>query len=212
MNLALPSPRPRPLSEQLEELRVSFADRHATLREVIERLEGRAYTLLLIVFALPFIAPVSIPGSSTPLGLIIAILAAQMAFGKLPWLPRRVLDWQLPAGFFTKLIPVTARIVRRLERLLHPRWPAWTSSASLRAMHFGAITITSLLLSVPIFVPLTNMIPGWTILLLAAGWLERDGIVLLVGHVAFLVTLAFFALLGTTFTEAILHGWHWFTR
>lgn len=207
-----PVVRARLLSEQLDDLRAAFSDRPATLREVIEALQGRAYTLLIILFALPFVAPVSVPGSSTPLGLLIASIAGQLAFGRLPWLPRRVLSWRLPAGFFTKLVPVTARMVRKLERVLHPRWPGWTSRPSMRAMHLLAIAGAALLLALPVLVPFTNTAPGWVILLLACGLLERDGAFLLAGYAALAATLVFFALIGSAFTEAVVHSWHWFVR
>lgn len=202
-------PQPTLLSEQLEELRRRCADRPATLREIIGMLEGRAYTLLTIVFALPFVVPVSVPGSSTPLGLIVAVIAAQLAIGRLPWLPRRLLEWHVPAGFFNKLVPVTARIVRKLEGVFHPRWPVWTASASARAFHLLVMVVAALLLALPILVPLTNTFPGWTILLLAFGLVERDGICLLIGHVAFLLTVAYFVLIGSAVLEAVIHTWHW---
>lgn len=200
--------RPRLLSEQLEDLRKTFEGRSATLHEVVFALQGRAYTLLMIVFALPFILPVSIPGSSILLGVIIAAIALQLAFGRLPWLPRRVLHWQLPNGFFCKVIPVTARVVRKLEKVLHPRWPAWTASASMRGIHLMTIVASGIILALPIFVPFTNVFPGWTVLLLACGLLERDGIFLLCGYLAFLATLVFFLLLATAANEGI----QWFTQ
>lgn len=209
MSAESPVVRPRLLSEQLDGLRVTFSQQPATLRQVILALEGRAYTLLIIICALPFVAPVSVPGSSTPLGILIASIAVQLAFGRLPWLPRRVMEWRLPAGFFTKLVPVTAKIVRALERVLHPRWFVWTASGSLRAMHLFAIAVAGLLLALPILIPLTNMTPGWVILLLACGLLERDGVFLLAGYVAFVATIIFFAVLGSAITEAIAHSWHW---
>lgn len=202
--------RPRLLSEQLEELRRAFADTPATLLEVVAALEGRAYTLLMIVFALPFSTPVSLPGSSTPLGIIIAVIAIQLAFGRLPWLPRRLLEWRLPAGFFTKLIPVTARVVRSLERVLHPRWPHWTNTPSARGVHLFTIVAAALLLALPILIPFTNMFPGWAILLLACGLLERDGAFLLAGYVVFGLTLVYFALIGSAISEALIHVWQRF--
>lgn len=201
--------RPRPLSVELEDLRTTFTDRPATLAEVVQCLGSRAYTLLLIVFALPFAPPVSVPGSSTPLGLIIAVIAAQLALGRLPWLPKRLLRWQLPAGFFTKLVPLTQRIVQRLERVLHPRWLQWTTSPAARAVHYSVIVIAGLLLALPILIPFTNMCPGWVILLLACGLLERDGVCVLFGHILFLVTLVFFAVIGSAVTEALIHAWRW---
>lgn len=200
-------PKPLLLSEQLEALRRQFADKPATLGELIVALGSRAYMLLLIIFSLPFIAPVAIPGASTILGIIIASLSAQMAFGRLPWIPQRLLRHQLSPAFFSKLIPVTAKTVRLLERVLHPRWMPLTESALARGLHLGAICIAAILLAAPIFVPFTNLLPGWAILLLACGLLERDGIAIAIGHVSFLATLALFVALGAAATEGVIRLW-----
>jgi hypothetical protein len=169
----LQAARPRLLSEQLEDLRGTFGERTVTLRDVVAALEGRAYTLLIILFSLPFILPVSVPGSSTLLGGIIAVIAAQLAFDRLPWLPRRLLDRPLPQGFFKRVIPVTAGIVRFLERVLHPRWAGWTDSVRARRVHLLTIVVAAFLLALPIVVPFTNMFPGWVSSCSPAGYLRR---------------------------------------
>lgn len=207
-----PLPRPRLLSDHLAELRRTFADHRASLREVVVALESRAFALLMILLALPFVAPVSLPGSSTPFGLIIAVIALQLAFGRLPWLPRRLLDWKLPAGFFSKVVPVTQRIVRAIERVLHPRWPGLTASPWARAVHLLTLALAGLLLALPLPVPLTNTFPAWTILLLAFGLLERDGVVILAGHLVLVAGLVLFGLLGTAITEAFEGIWQWLSR
>lgn len=204
-----PEPNRQLLSEQLEELRQTFADRAATLRQILGALGGRAYTLLIVVFTLPFAPPVTVPGASTPLGLIIAAIAVQLALGKLPWLPKRVLEWRLPAGFFSKLVPLTARIVRWIERVLHPRWPAWTSGPVTRATHFGVIVACGLILAIPVPIPFTNFLPGWAILLIACGILERDGIFILVGHIVFVLNLVYWVLIGGAAWTAWEKMWAW---
>jgi len=92
--------RPRKLSEELAALQGWFAERPVTLREVISVLHGRAYDLLLILLALPFCTPVPLPGLSTPLGLVIAVISLRLALGQSPWLPERLQDRRLPPGFF----------------------------------------------------------------------------------------------------------------
>jgi hypothetical protein len=197
------------LSAQLEELRREFSGSRATVSEVITLLEGRAYTMLMIVLALPFAPPASVPGSSTPLGLIIAVVAAQLALGRLPWLPSRVLAWRLPAAFFAKLIPLTERIVRVLERVLHPRWPSWTETSTVRSIHLLTVVAAAVLLALPILIPFTNMLPGWAILLLACGLLERDGLFIFVGYLVFVATLAYFSFIAFAGVAAFRHGWQW---
>lgn len=199
----------RLLSERLVALHHTFADRPARLGDVIAALQERAYALLMILLALPFLPPVSVPGSSTPLGLLIAAIAVQLAAGRLPWLPQRFLNWSLPPGFFSKLVNVTLRLVKAIEKVLHPRWLALTANAWWRGCHLIMIVVAALLLALPVIFPFTNMLPGWTIMLLACGLLERDGVVIVAGYAMLVVTTVFFALLALGGTEAFHRLWAW---
>jgi hypothetical protein len=202
-------PPARPLSVELAQLRDAFADRPATLREVIGQLGGRAYELLMILCVLPFLLPVSVPGMSTPFGLAIAVVALQLAIGRLPWLPRWLLDRRLPPGFFTRVVKVTEGVVRRLEKIVRPQLPAVTGARSLGALHFFVIGVMGLALTLPLPIPLTNTLPGWTILLLAVGLMERDGLMVLAGYVTMLVTAVWFFLLGAAIKESLSAVWRW---
>lgn len=200
----------RPLSVELAQLRDRFAERSATLREVISVLAGRAYELMMILFVLPFLLPVSLPGMSTPLGLAVAVIAGQLALGRLPWLPRWLLDRQLPPGFFTKVVGVTQGVVRFLERVLRPRWLVVTGAGWLNGLHLCVVCVAALLLALPMPIPFTNTLPGWTILLFAAGLMERDGLVVAAGYAAMLATLALFYAVGEGVQHSLLAAWHWF--
>jgi hypothetical protein len=208
LSTTLPPPA-RPLSLELAQLRDAFAERTATLREVVSMLTGRAYELLMILLVLPFLLPVSVPGTSTPLGLTVAVIAVQLALGRLPWLPQRLLDRQLPAGFFTKVVGVTQGVVRYLERVLRPRWLAVTGARWLNNVHLIMVFVAALLLALPLPIPFTNTLPGWTILLFAAGLMERDGLVVAMGYVAMIATLVLFFALGAVIDESVVHAWHW---
>ena len=206
---AAPLPNaPRPLSVELAQLREALAGRSATLREIVGVLAGRAYELLMILFVLPFLLPVSVPGLSTPLGLAVAVIAGQLAFGRLPWLPGWLLDRALPAGFLTKALEVTRGVVRGLERVLRPRALAITGARWLNGLHLCAIGVAALLLALPMPIPFTNTFPGWAILLLACGLMERDGIVIVAGYAMMVATGILFFLLGATIHEALSRVWH----
>ncbi len=202
----------RPLSVELAQLRNAFAERPTTLREIVNVLAGRAYELLMILFVLPFLVPVSVPGMSTPLGLAVAVIAVQLAFGRLPWLPRGLLDRELPAGFLTRVLGVTQGVVRFLERVLKPRCLAVTGARWLNGLHLGVVCAAALLLALPLPIPFTNTFPGWTILLLACGLLQRDGVFVGAGYVMMLATAVLFFLLGATIHETLLGAWHWLAR
>ena len=216
MNPGTPSPTlpapARPLSAELAQLRDAFAGRPATLREIIAVLAGRAWELLMILFVLPFLLPVSVPGTSTPLGLTVAVIAAQLAFGRLPWLPRRLLDRELPAGFLGKVLGATEGVVKFLERALRPRLPAITAARWLNALHLGVALAAALLLALPLPIPFTNTLPGWTILLLAAGLMERDGVFVLAGYVAMVATIVLFVSVGAAAGGTFSAMWLWLAK
>ncbi len=197
-----PVGRVRKLSEELVELRSRFAERSVTLREVLFVLRGRASLLLVILLALPFGAPVSVPGLSTPLGAVIALISFRLALGQKPWLPERLQSWELPPGFFGRVFAVAAGILRLLEKVLRPRAVAFVEAPLLRNLHAVVMLMAACVLLLPIPIPLTNTVPAWVIILVAAGLLERDGLVLAAGYAAFAGGIILFVALG----DATHHG------
>lgn len=189
---------PQKLSVDLGKLRERIGTGPVTLREVIYTLRGRAYLVLLILLALPFTTPIPLPGLSTPIGLAIAFIAMRLALGQRPWLPKKLQRKVLPAGFFEKLFAVAAWVLRLLESFLRPRWPLIGANRSALRVHALIMLIAALVLLLPLPIPFSNTFPGWTILLLAAGMLERDGLFILLGYLTFILGAAYFILLGET--------------
>lgn len=201
--------RPRRLSEELARLQEHFAERDVRLEELIATLAGRAWLLLVILLALPFCLPLAPPGASTPLGLVIALIGARLAVRREPWLPRRLLATQLPAGFFGKLLGGARRAVRGLEYLLRPRLGWLTGAPVLRQVHALGIFIAAAVLLLPLPIPFSNFLPAWAILLLAGGLLERDGLFILAGHALLLLGLGYLAAIGLVGAHGLAHAWAW---
>ncbi len=200
---------PRRLSEELAEVRNRFAERPVTLREVIYTLRGRAYTLLLILLSLPFLTPLPLPGLSTPFGLAIGFIALRLSLGQRPWLPMKLQRKELPAGFFSKVFTVAARVIAFLEKFLRPRLAPLTASTVLLRMHAFVILLAALTLLLPLPIPFTNSFPAWAILLLAAGLLERDGYFILAGYVVFVLGVLYFVFLGGAAAQLVDALWQW---
>lgn len=200
---------PRKLSEELADLQQRFERKPVTLREVIYTLRGRAYTLLLILLALPFLTPLPLPGLSTPFGLAIGFIAMRLSLGQKPWLPMRLQRKELPAGFFGKVFTVAARVIRFLEKFLRPRLPVLTASGVLLQLHAFVMLLAALTLLLPLPIPFTNSFPAWAILLLAGGLLERDGMFILGGYVVFVLGVLYFVFLGEAATQLVQALIHW---
>lgn len=200
---ALPTPT-RKLSEELADLLTRFDHRPVTLREVIRALRGRAYMLIVILLSLPFVTPIPLPGLSTPLGLVIAFIALRLMLGQRPWLPKKLQRKILPAGFFSRVLAVAARVIRLLESFLRPRLAGLSASGRVLQVHAFFMLVAAVVLLLPLPIPFSNTFPAWTILLLAAGMLERDGFFILLGYVVFVLGALYFMLLGHA-TEQMVH-------
>ncbi len=189
-------PVPKKLSEEVAGLHARFADGPLTLGDMIEVLQGRAWTLVLVLLALPFTQPIPLPFISTPFGVAIALISLRLALGQRPWLPARLLTRRLPPGFFGRVLKFSAGVLRVMEKVLRPRWAWLAESPPLVRMHALAMLCASVVLLLPIPVPFTNTFPAWLILLVAAGLLERDGVVITAGYAVGAGGLVFFYHLG----------------
>jgi hypothetical protein len=171
----------------------------------MDQLQGRVYTLLLVILALPMCQPVPLPGLSTPLGVAIALLGLRFALSQNPWMPRRILATKLTGNFFPAVMRGGARMLGLFEKLLHPRMVRVFERGHMRFLAGAVIFVCGLLLLLPLPIPGTNMLPALTVVLTAAAFSERDGYCLIAAGLAFLLTIAFFGALVWGSAEIISH-------
>lgn len=186
--------RPR-FSQELRDLAQQFAGAPTRLSELLAATRGRGFDLLLLLMGLPFLTPIPLPGISTLFGLVVLVIGARRALGRRPWLPERLLQRQVPARFIAKVLSTASRAVRWLEVLLRPRLGFLHEQWIYRRAAGTLIMLSGLLLLLPLPIPLSNTFPALTVVLLAAGALERDGLFFLAGCAMFTATLAYFGLL-----------------
>jgi len=198
------------LSEELHQLAMRFEERKVTLREVMEVLGARASGLLIVILALPFCAPISIPGLSVPFGLVILYIAARYALGLPPWLPARLLATQLPPRFFHAVLEGASRFIGWIERQLHPRWPWWTNSPVRLRFHAAMVGFCGFLLLLPLVgMPFTNTLPALVIVIGMLGMMERDGLAIAGAYGLLVVTVGYLGLFATALVEVFERVKHW---
>ena len=150
-------PPARKLSEELLLLQERAKTEQIAVRTVIVTLGARAYSLLLILLALPFITPIPLPGLSTPFGLAIALISLRLALGQRPWLAKSIQRRVLPPKFFDQMVRFAGKIIASFERLLRPRLAILTDYGWLRQIHAGLMMIAGLAL-VAAFYLSTNVV------------------------------------------------------
>ena len=185
------------LSENLAQLLESESTAEGiTLNQLLEHTEGRGFYLVVILLSLPFIVPVSIPGVSTLLGLSVALLSFKLAFGASPRLPKFMGNRKLSPDFKEKVLRGSVKIVRLVEKFAKPRHTPWMTTRPARFINALLMTFMGLLLALPFppLPPLTNALPCYCIILLAATMMEEDGTMIWVAYVFSIGTVFYLAL------------------
>ncbi len=196
MNLPSPTgPDPlQKLSDELHALAEEFRERKVTLREVMTTLGGRASGLMIVILALPFCSPITIPGLSMPFGAVILLLSACYVVGRPPWLPERLLAVELPPKFFRMVLEGASKFIGWIERRLHPRWAWVTGTTALMRMHGLLVCAGAVLLLLPLGgIPFTNTLPALAVVIGTLGMMERDGAAVAAAYGLLLATLVYFA-------------------
>lgn len=202
-------PPARKLSEEIAALRDRFAAGPLTLGQMVTVLQGRAWTLVIILLALPFISPIPLPLLSVPFGMTIAFISLRLALGQKPWLPARLMAKELPPGFFGAVLTFSGKVLVVLEKFLRPRLSWLADTPVLLRVHALAMAAAALVLLLPLPVPFTNSFPAWMILLIAGGLLERDGVAIATGYTVGAGGVAFFYFLGEAAVRLaeVLRSW-----
>jgi len=204
--------RPTKLSDDLALILHEFEVETVTLREVMSVLHGRGYVLLVMLLALPFSTPIPLPGLSTPFGLVIALIGTRLALGQKPWLPARLLDTRLSPKFFVKVFAAARKILRGFEFFLRPRLLWLTKSPALQQLHAVPIVLCAVFLLLPLPIPFSNIIPAFSILLMSAGLLERDGGFIVSGYFSCVLAVLFFIVIGFAGAESLDIVKRWCSR
>jgi hypothetical protein len=187
----------RRLSATLIDVSERLPSGSASLRDLMALSGEQGLLLLCALLALPFLLPVSIPGVSTVFGAAIILIAIGVTLNRVPWLPRRILDRPLPTAQIKSVFGRGARLVARFEHLIRPRWPLLTRGATLNGLHGSALILAGALLIAPLgLIPFSNTLPGFAVLFLALGMLERDGLFIVAGYVMNLATVVYFGVLA----------------
>jgi hypothetical protein len=170
-------PLARPLSQVLSDLAGDESRDRIAVGDLLTMLPDRALAAMLLVFALPNVLPAP-PGLSAVLGTPLLFLAAQLAFGLPPWLPRLIAERSMARTHFASVVGRAVPWLARAERLLRPRLGVLARPPLEHVVGLVCLML-ALILFLPI--PLGNMLPALAICLLALGVLERDGVWILAG-------------------------------
>ena len=163
---------PRPLSLVFTELSQTAGDR-VSVEELAAALSDRSFAALIVLFSAPNLLPLP-PGSSTLFGILLVLVAGQLLIGRpRPWLPRWLRRQSLDGHSFARIATGIEPYLRRMERLVRPRY--WPMSRVVAERFVGfVVLLMALILIFPI--PFGNWTPALAALLVSLALSERDGL------------------------------------
>lgn len=173
------------LSEMLTALIRNFENTSTvTLFQIENYLAERGAAALILLIALPLVTPIPLPGASVVLGLVIIVLAVSMVRRRPAKLPRFIGRKSLDTATLIKIVTASRKILLKLEKYLKPR-NGFMLNGSMRVIAGISLSSSAIALALPLppIVPFTNGIPALSIVFFALGFLEEDGLFVLVGHI-----------------------------
>lgn len=185
------------LGEKIELIISKLPPTEVTLIEIMDIVGSDSLMLLTIFLSLVFLVPVSIPGVSTVFGTGILLIGVTRLFARKLWLPkaiatRKISSEKLRLGFKRALV-----WFHRLEKISRPhRLQGLTSNGLMALSNNLSFILAAVLLMAPFgFIPFSNTLPAVALIFLAIGLMQRDGQSILLGYLANIATLIYFAFL-----------------
>ena len=169
--------RTQKTSELLLELNKNFSSPFTSLNVLLVNLGKSSLALCILILSLPNIVPLGIPIISSVSGLLIMIVAAQMAIGKTCLsLPKFIGERQISSNSVKKMISFSLPILKPIERFAKPRF--YNSIIVNERLVGVVILFLAFILFLPI--PFINFILAFFICALSIGLLEKDGALILI--------------------------------
>ncbi|MEM7745294.1 MAG: exopolysaccharide biosynthesis protein [Pseudomonadota bacterium] len=191
------------ISQRLGALAADATGERVTLGWVLDQLHERAFGLFLLILALPCCIPF-LYGVPQIVSLPLVFVTAQIVIGRrVPWLPARLRERTVAVSSLEDLAQRAAPWLKRVEALSRPRLSALTRAPSDRI--FG---VALMLFSASIMVPLpgTNTVPGFAVVLVSMGLMQRDGVLVVVGTILGTAWIATLLFAGATLAS-LIQGW-----
>lgn len=209
--IAAVAPRRIRLDELLHELGARAAqpdageDRPAclTVGELVDKAAEGGFGFLIAILTL-----IAIPffGLSTPFGLAIALIGAQMMIGRAhPWLPKRARRRELKMEMLDRVTTILAKRTRWIAKSTRRRYE-WLIRPRLIGL---GIFLLAIGLALPLPIPGSNLVFLIPLFIYSVGVLERDGLWIVVGHIALLIDAALIVVFGKTVMMVLERIWHW---
>ena len=172
------------------------SESRVSLRAIEKILGGRGFASLALLLSLPFVQPIPLPGVSILLGLVLIAIGMRITLGQKGGLPEWIRRREIDSKTLVRIIQAARKVLSHADRLFRPRL-TFTVERPYSSL-IGWSTMMSglaLLLPLPPVVLFSNSLPAWAVICLSVGFIERDGLMVILGHIIACVTWIYFLIL-----------------
>ena len=205
------TPEPPPVRRLSQDLRAILREadgRAMTVAELESILQGRGFAMFILLLSAPFVVPA--PGLSVPFGIALMLLGLRIAIGQKALLPAFLLRRRLTYKTLDRVISPLAKIAERFEKHIRPRMHYLQDHPWAVNLIGVGIVSGGFLLSLPLPIPFSNGFPAVSIMLLAAGLMERDGLLVLWGYLMGVFSWIYIGFWWGAFVATLRWIWHLF--
>jgi hypothetical protein len=205
-----PADMRHPLAQRLRD--AAEQHRHADSAALTQRLDfselidlhgESSLAVMLMLLAVLSVLPVAGAGTVMSLG-IWAIAWAWLRAHNSVQLPARLGQVKLSTRWSGRCLHGLAWIYEMSNRCLRPRWAVWSHTGT--RLWWGCwIALMGLVIFLPL--PLGNVLPALSLILLSLGWMFRDGLALLLSCASGAAALGYVIWLWEWVSNAVLQAW-----
>ena len=197
------------IAERIGEAIRSLPVGGVTLAAIRDLIGNDGLMVLTAFLTIIFLVPVSIPGVSTVFGGAILLISITRLLGRNLWLPKKLEQREVSSEKLRGAFERGLRWFNRLEKISRPHRMSWlTRRGFIGVINNSGLILGALLLMAPFgLIPFSNTLPAVAILFFAIGFLQRDGVCILLGHLSNLATIIYFAILIGGGAVAIQKAW-----
>jgi len=171
------------------------------LGEMLERLGKAGFCFAALLLAVPFVQPFSLGPLTVIGGLTFTVIGWQMGRGRIsPALPKQATRLNIHGVGWVRVLEFCQSILKFCNKFTRVRKEHWVTGDRGESLVGWLILSGGLLLAMPMAsLPFNNSLPALMIVFACIGWLERDGLMVIISIGWGIATLLYFAAVAVAF-------------
>ncbi|MBE2205620.1 MAG: exopolysaccharide biosynthesis protein [Chthoniobacterales bacterium] len=202
---------PDSLEDALEKCLAHAAAGGILLGEMMEHLGRSSFCFVALLLAMPFVQPFSLGPLNMIGGFTFMIVGWQMGTGRSkPVLPKSAAKLNIHGKGWVAALRFCKRLLVFCRKFTRARLSGWVSGDKGEKIVGWLIFAGGALLAVPVAnLPFNNTLPALMIVFACIGWLEKDGLMVIVSLAWGAATLLYFLAVALAVVFFGAQIWHW---